>query len=418
MHKFSKPELLAPAGNWASLTAAVKSGADAVYFGIDKLNMRAKANNFKLNELSEIVSFCKKNNVDTHLTLNTIVYENEIDDVRIIVEAAKNTGVTLIICWDMSVVNICREYKMPFCISTQASISNSEAAKYYFNLGAARIVLARECNFEQIKEIKNKTGKEIETFIHGAMCVAISGRCFMSHYAFNKSANRGECVQPCRREYEIYDTDGQSSFKIGSGHVMSPKDLCSIEFIDKLIEAGIDSFKIEGRKRSPEYISTVVSTYRQAIDLYFEGKLTIEKKAEFLKNLKTVYNRGFSTGFYFGMPSGGEFTEIYGSLATTKKIFVGKVINYFKKSGIVHVLIQNDNIKINDRVLIIGNRTGVLDLTINHIVKDGNEIIAGNKGDDVTFKCPETAKVNDLVYKIIDVFGEVYNGDISKKLIE
>lgn len=403
MTNVKKPELLAPAGDWKSLITAVKNGANAVYFGVDKLNMRAKANNFKIDELPEIVKYCSERNVDTHLTINTIVYETELNQVEEVVKAAKNAGITLVICWDMTVIATCKKYEMPFCISTQASIANSASAKMYKDLGAARVVLARECTLNQILDIKESCDIEIETFVHGAMCVAVSGRCFMSHYSFNKSANRGECIQSCRREYKIIDKDGEQEFEIGSDYVMSPKDLCSIEFIDELIEAGIDSFKIEGRKRSSEYNAIVVSTYREAIDLYFEGKLTEDKKKEMLERLRSVYNRGFSTGFYFGMPDGGEFADIYGSKATTRKVYIGKVKNYFKKSGIVHILVQAENLKTGDNIYISGNTTGVLEMTVPQMVKEEVEIKIGNKGDDITFKCEETVRVNDEVYKIMPV---------------
>lgn len=398
---FKKPELLAPAGDRKSLLTAINSGANAIYFGIDRLNMRAKANNFKLDELKEIVDLCKDKNIDTHLTLNTIIYENEISELDLIVKSAKEAGITLIICWDFAVIQACKKYDMPFCISTQASISNSQSAKFYKDLGAKRIVLARECTLEQIIEIRANVDIEIETFIHGAMCVAISGRCFMSHYAFNKSANRGECLQPCRREYKIYDTDGEQSVEIGNDYVLSPKDLCAIEFVDELIEAGIDSFKIEGRKRSPEYISNVVGTYRKAIDLYFENKLTAELKKEMYDGLKRVYNRGFSAGFYYGTPGATEYADIYGSKATTRKMYIGKVKNYFKKTNIVHVLVQSNEIEIGDKIYISGNNTGLIELTVGQMVKEEIEVSKGIKGDDVTFKCEEVVRVNDEVYKII-----------------
>lgn len=401
MTKVKKPELLAPAGDWKSLITAVKNGADAVYFGVNKLNMRAKANNFKVEELPEIVKYCSERNVDTHLTINTIVYENELNQVEEVVKAAKEAGVTLIICWDMTVIATCKKYDIPFCISTQASIANSASAKMYKDLGAARVVLARECTLNQILEIKENIDLEIETFVHGAMCVAVSGRCFMSHYSFNKSANRGECIQSCRREYKIIDKDGEQEFEIGSDYVMSPKDLCTIEFIDTLIEAGIDSFKIEGRKRSSEYNAVVVSTYREAIDLYFEGKLTEEVKKEMMERLRSVYNRGFSTGFYFGMPDGGEFTDIYGSKATTRKVYIGKVKNYFKKSGVVHVLIQAESLEKGDKIYISGNTTGVIEMEIPEMIKEEEKITTGTKGDDVTFRCEEVVRVNDEVYKVM-----------------
>ena len=385
------------------LRAAVKAGADAVFFGIDKLNMRAKAKNFTLDNLPEVVEFCKEHNVDTHLTINSIVFNDELQDVETIVKEAKQTGVDLIICWDMSVIDQCIKYEMPFCISTQASISNASSVNSYKRLGAKRVVLARECTLDMIKEIKQNTDMEIETFIHGAMCVAVSGRCFMSHHVFGNSANRGDCIQPCRREYKIYDETDDASFLIGEDYVMSPKDLCTIEFIDQLIEAGIDSFKIEGRKRSPEYILKVVSVYRKAIDLYFENTLTDEIKKNMFEELKSVYNRGFSKGFYFGTPSGDDYAEKYGSQATTRKIYVGKVLNYFKKTNVVHVKIESNSIAIGDEAYFIGTTTGVINLKIESLQIDDAGIETANKGDEVTFKCEEVVRRNDQLFKVVAV---------------
>ena len=398
-----KPELLAPAGDWRMLRAAVKAGADAVYFGVEILNMRAKARNFTLDELKDIVEFCKGNNVDAHLTLNAIVYENELADAEKVVKEAKNAGVSLIICWDMAVVELCRKYEIPFCISTQASISNSASAEYYKSLGASRIVLARECTLDMIKQIKDKVGLEIETFVHGAMCVAVSGRCFMSHHVFGNSANRGDCIQPCRREYKIYDESDDYSLYIGSDYVMSPKDLCTIEFIDELIEAGIDSFKVEGRKRSPEYILKVISTYRKAIDQYYEKTLSPETKKKMFEELQTVYNRGFSSGFYYGKPSGADYAVKYGSSATTRKIYVGKVLNYYKKSNIVHALIESHDVKLGDKLYIIGNTTGVVEVELDSMQTDSNPIEEAKKRIDITFKCDETVRLNDQIFKVVEV---------------
>lgn len=401
INKSIKPELLAPVGNWAMLTAAVKSGANAVYLGVDSLNMRAKAKNFELDQLDEITGYCREHNVDVHLTLNSIVYEDELDQARQIIRKAKETGIRLIICWDFSVIQLCREEGMPFCISTQASISNSSAANLYKQMGAERIVLARECTLEQIKNIRQNTDIEIEAFIHGAMCVAVSGRCFMSHHAFNKSANRGECLQNCRREYEIHDTSGETSFIIGEDYVMSPKDLCTIEFIDQLIDAGIDSFKIEGRKRSPDYIAKVVSSYRKAIDLHLEKKLTEEVKIELKTELEKVYNRGFSNGFYFGVPGDEDYAGKYGSLATTKKVYVGKVLNYYKKAGAAFIKLEAGEIKVDDSVYIIGNKTGCVEINISKILKDEIPVLTGSKGDEITFPCSEEIRPRDQVYKIV-----------------
>ena len=398
-----KPELLAPAGDWRMLRAAVKAGADAVFLGLDRLNMRAKAKNFTLENLNEVVDFCKENNVATHLTLNSIVFNNELQEVETIVKEAKRVGIDMIICWDMSVIDQCIKYDVPFCISTQSSISNSSSVNTFKRLGAKRVVLARECTLDMIKEIKQDTEVEIETFIHGAMCVAVSGRCFMSHHVFGNSANRGDCIQPCRREYKIYDETDDASFLIGEDYVMSPKDLCTIEFIDQLIEAGIDSFKIEGRKRSPEYILKVVSIYRKAIDLYFEKALTSEIKLAMLEELKSVYNRGFSSGFYFGTPSGDDYAVKYGSQATTRKVYVGKVLNYYKKTNIVHVKIESNTISAGNEAYFIGVTTGVVSLKIKSLQIDDIKTNTGKKGDEITFMCEEVVRRNDQLFKVVNI---------------
>jgi len=396
----NKPELMAPAGDWTMLRAAVNSGADAVYFGLDKLNMRAKATNFTVDQLPEIISFCKENKVLTYLTLNTIVFEEELTDLEEIIIAAKKNGVDRIICSDLAVADLCFKHQMPFCISTQSSISNSLAADVYKRMGAVRIVLARECSLDEIKKIRAKTDLEIEAFVHGAMCIAVSGRCFMSHHMFGKSANRGECVQPCRREFEIYDKSVDQSLIIGEDYVMSPKDLCSIEFIDQLIEAGINSFKIEGRKRAPEYVAKAVSVYRKAIDLYFEGKLNDQTKKEFLDELGTVYNRGFSSGFYFDTPSSTEYAGVNGSKATTRKVYVGKVLNYFSNVKVAHILMESGEIKIGDDILIMGDSTGVVEMKIESMKVFDIDSTTAKRGDEMTMKIESTVRRNDKVYLI------------------
>ncbi|MGE5496462.1 MAG: U32 family peptidase, partial [Syntrophothermus sp.] len=401
----NKLELMSPAGDWTMLTAAVMAGANAVYFGVDKLNMRAKAQNFTLEDLPQIAAFCKEHDVKTYLTLNTIVFDEEIEELDQIIPAAKNAGITMVICWDMAVVSKCREYDMPFAVSTQASISNSLSAQFFKDMGAKRIVLARECSLDEVKKVRAKTDLEIEVFIHGAMCIAVSGRCFMSHHLFGKSANRGECIQPCRRDYEvkefeIEDKQIDKSMVLGDDYVLSPKDLCSIEYVDLLIEAGINSFKIEGRKRSPEYVAKTTAVYRRAIDLYFEKKLTPEIKKEMLGELGTVYNRGFSSGFYFEKPSSEEYAGIYGSLATTKKVYSGKVINYFKKSGIVHIKVESGSISSGDDLLIIGPSTGVVELKAADMINNEQPVEKADKGDEITFKCPRTVRPKDMVYLV------------------
>jgi len=397
-----KPELLAPASNWAMLNAAINAGCNAVYLGTDSLNMRAKAKNFEIDELKDVVNYCHSKNVDVHLTVNSIVYENELTLLDNILDKAKEAEVDFIICWDMAVIQKCNEKNLPFCISTQASVSNSAAANFYKNVGARRIVLARECTIEMIEEIKKNSDIEIEVFVHGAMCLAVSGRCLLSHYSFGASANRGECIQPCRREYEIKDKDGETEFIIGEDYILSPKDLCTIDFIDRLIELEIDSFKIEGRKRSPEYIAKVVSTYRKAIDLYFEDKLTDEIKTELKKELSKVYNRGFSNGFYFGRPGAEDYTEKYGSVAVTKKLYVGKVLNYFKEPSVAHVKLEAGDLSVNDSIYIIGNSTGVVELQLNSMMKNDIQTNVGEKGEEITFKCNEAVRPRDKVYKIVE----------------
>jgi putative protease len=394
---------MAPAGDWTMLQTAVNAGADAVYFGVDKLNMRAKAKNFTLKDLNDIVEFCKENNVKTYLTINTIVFEEEISELEELIIAAKNVGIDRIICWDLSVAELCSQHDYPFCISTQGSVSNSLAASVYKKLGAVRIVLARECSLEEIKKIRDNTNLEIETFIHGAMCIAVSGRCFMSHHMFGQSANRGECVQPCRREFEVYDSAADKSLLIGEDYVMSPNDLCAIEFIDKLIEAGIDSFKIEGRKRSPEYVTKTVSVYRKAIDLYSEGKLTGDIKKEMLEELKQVYNRGFSSGFYFDVPSSEEYANIHGSKATKKKEYLGKVLNYFSKVKVAHILIESGSLNQNDDLLIIGETTGVVEIKVSSLLINDEAAASAEKGDEVTFVVDEFIRPRDKVYLFKDV---------------
>lgn len=405
--KKHKPELMAPAGDWTMLRAAVSNGADAVYFGLDKLNMRAKAVNFSLDELPEIILYCNEHKVKTYLTLNTIVFEEELSELEEIIIAAKKNGVDRIICSDLAVADLCHKHEFPFCISTQSSISNSLAADVYKRMGAVRIVLARECSLDEIKKIRAKTDLEIEAFVHGAMCIAVSGRCFMSHHLFGKSANRGECIQPCRREYEVFDPVIDKSLIIGEDYVMSPKDLCTIEFIDELIEAGIDSFKIEGRKRAPEYVAKTVSVYRQAIDLYFsqrdgfpENNLTKEKKKELLTELEKVYNRGFSSGFYFDIPSSEEYSGAEGSKATTRKAYVGKVLNYYKEIEVAHILMESGEIKIGDEILIMGETTGVLEIKLEKMSVNDKENQSAKRGDEITFKIPSLVRRNDKVYLI------------------
>ncbi len=395
-----KPELMAPAGDWTMLRTAVQSGANAVYFGVDKLNMRAKAKNFNVRDFKKIAEFCKAHNVLSYLTLNSIVYESELKQLEKIVSRAKDSGIDRVICWDLSVIEICKKYNVPFCISTQASVSNSYSIDFYKSIGAKRIVLARECLLSEIKKIRKRTDLEIEVFIHGAMCVAVSGRCFMSHHLFGKSANRGQCIQPCRREYEIYDSATGKSLLLGTDYVMSPKDLCTIEFIDKIIDVGVDSLKIEGRKRSPEYVATTVSVYRKAIDLHFEKKLNTKLKKQFLEELKKVYNKGFSSGFYFGTPSSDDYSSVEGSLATTRKKYLGRVLNFYKKNNVAHILIESGTIKSDDEILVIGETTGLVQHKISSLKVNDSEGELAKKGDEITIQLNSLVRRNDKIYKL------------------
>lgn len=400
-----KPELMSPAGNWVMLRVAIENGADAVYLGVGKFNMRAKAKNFTIDELPEVVSFSHDKGVKVYLTVNSIIMEDDQIYLDEVLTAAKAAQVDMIICWDVAVIFKCKEYQLPFCVSTQASVSNSTVAKFYSDLGAERIVLARECSLEEIKKIRKETLApkriEIETFIHGAMCIAVSGRCFLSHDIYNKSANQGDCMQPCRREYEVYDKRLDNSLLIGEDYIMSAKDLCTIEFLDKLIEAGIDSFKIEGRKRSPEYVGKATSVYRRAIDAYFEGDLTEAKKQSFLEELTHVYNRGFSTGFYFGKPDSADFSSVDGNSASRKKEFVGKVLNYYKRPNVCYISVQSGSFKTGDTLLIIGNTTGMAELEVKELFNEELPILEALRGDKVTFPCDKLVREGDQVYKIV-----------------
>ena len=332
-------ELLSPAGSWESLQAAIQAKADSIYFGIKSFSMRVNAKNFEETELKKVVIECHKNKIKVYLTMNTIMYENELEKLTRILEKAKSANIDAVICWDYSIIKLCKKLNIPIHLSTQASVSNSEAVNLYKKLGVERIILARECSLEQIKRIKQKTNIEIETFVHGAMCVAMSGRCLISQFLFNKSANKGDCLQPCRRQYITKDIETGDELKLDNNYIFSPKDLCTIPIIDKLIDAGIDTFKIEGRNRAPEYVKTVTEVYRQAIDSHHEGKLTKQLKEKLIEKLKTVYNRKFHTGFYLGTPTSDDFTDLYGSASKTQKIYIGFVKNYYKEPKVAEIKI-------------------------------------------------------------------------------
>jgi U32 family peptidase len=395
-----KPELVCPAGDWRSLITAVESGADSVYFGIKGINMRARANNFDLSQLNKIMDYLHQNSCKGYLALNVIIMNNQLEKIAKILKAAKAAKVDAVICWDMAVLSLAKELDIPIHLSTQASVSNANALGFFAGLGVQRAVLARECTLKDIKEIIRMAAEkevpcQVESFIHGAMCVSVSGRCFMSSNAFGRSANQGECSQPCRREFVIKDTQGESEFIIGNDYVLSPKDLSTIEFIDQLIEAGIHAFKIEGRMRAIEYIKLVVSSYRRAIDSYYEGTLTDDLKQNLKLQLESVYNRGFSTGFYFGQPVDWNFQDYQKSY---DKIFLGEVTNYFQKVGVAEILIRNEMLKKGDQILVIGNKTPASFAPANQLQQEHQEVTEVKRGEMVGVKIPFKVRRNDQVF--------------------
>ena len=405
-----KVELIAPAGDMTGLVTALKAGADAVYFGAEGYNMRAGSSNFSPADFPELARLCSTYQAKGYLALNTIVYDSELKKMTQTVSAAKQAGLDAIICSDMAVIESCRKADMPFHISTQVSVSNYRAVKFYADLGAKMIVLARELSIEQVRHItgnikSDRLDVQIECFVHGAMCVAVSGRCFMSQELFGRSANRGECVQPCRRQYIITDPEENEELQLGTEYVMSPKDLCAIEFLDVLIDAGISAFKIEGRSRSPEYVHTATAAYRSALDFCtFQrsdanfrseySQLTIKLK----KELALVYNRGFSEGFYFGKPFDAWIRE-YGSLAEEKKSYIGEVKKYYPKAGVAEFLMYAGTLKSGNKLSILGPKTGVVTCIAETFYTNDQPATEATKGDSVTVKCARVKK-NDKVYKL------------------
>ncbi len=402
-------ELISPAGDSTSLHAALDAGADAVYFGAEGFNMRAASKNFTIDDFPSITRHCTRHGAKAYLALNTLVYDKEIRTVAETVRAAKNAGIDAVICWDISVIQACRNTGMPFHISTQASVSNYEAAAFYAALGAGMIVPARELSIDQVKGITekvrdNRLELKIECFVHGAMCVAVSGRCFLSQDLFGRSANRGQCLQPCRRTYLIRDPEENNELEIGCDTVMNPKDLCSISFLDKLVDAGITGMKIEGRNRSPEYVATTTACYREAIDYVLEHRHesdftpkfeTVSKRLE--KELKKVYNRGFSNGFYFGRPVSA-WAETSGSKATEKKVYTGNVQKYYPKAGVVEILVHTRGIQKNEKLSIQGPTTGLVILVADSVRVDNRPSGFAEKGDLVTIACKQKVRKNDKVY--------------------
>ena len=391
--KSNKYELLSPAGSFASLRAAIDSGANAVYFGIRDFNMRAGAQNFSVADLKKIDEICKSKKVKKYLTLNVVVYDNELKRIEQILKQAKKY-IDAVICWDLSVIELCKKLKIPFHISTQASISNSMSAKFYKKLGAERIILARELNLKQIKEIAKII--DVECFVHGAMCVSVSGRCFTSQFLFGKSANRGECLQPCRRSYQVKDEDG-NELKLENNTVMSAKDLCALPFIEQLKEAGVVAFKIEGRNREPEYVATTTKVYRKALD----KKLSEQEIKESLKELNKVYTKGFSSGFLIKIPTADDFSKEEHSSSTHRKEFLGKIIHYFDKIQVGVLRMSSGHIKIGDEILVTSDKTGLIRMKVERLEVNNKPVKQAKKGDEVGIKIPN-AKKNDKIYLVVE----------------
>lgn len=407
-----KPEILSPAGDFTCLQAALDAGADAVYFGLGTFNMRARSGvNFNEEDLPEIARRCRERGVKAYLALNAIMFEGEMASVERTIVAAK-PHVDAFIVSDWGVISLCRRHGATFHVSTQMSTSNSEAVRFLASQGAARVVLARECTLAEVKRIAAEVPQtEIECFVHGAQCVAESGRCFMSHDAFGKSACRGECNQPCRRRFlvkaiDFFEDDegnpiheSDTEFVVGPHTVMSARDLCSLDFVERLMDAGIASFKIEGRARNAEYVKAVTSAYRRAVDAVVAGSYSDALRRELHESVRTVFHREFSAGMYFGRPGADQFTDSENSLATTVKRHVGIVIDYFLKAGIAQVKVQDHELAVGDVVQIHGPTTGVVELTVGELRRDEEVLTSAGRGTWATLKTPR-CRVGDKVFYI------------------
>ncbi len=397
--KHSHPEIMSPIRNWASLEAC-KNYADAVYFGLSELTMRANADVFTSRNLNSFVSQCHDYKIKAYLTVNSVLYNDDIKVAEKIIKKAKEVGVDAVIVWDPAVIEIARKFKMKFFISTQANISNWQTALFYKKLGASRIVLAREMTLKQIVELKKKVGNlEIETFVHGAMCWSISGRCLLSAVIYGKSANCGTCGQPCRKEWTMEDEEGNKISTEGK-YFMSAKDLCMIEHVPELIKAGINSFKLEGRRRDPRYIETVSRCYREAVDAYFDGNYTKEKIKQWKKDLTSVYNRGFETGFFFGTPGPeGISYDKADNVATVKKTRAGIVIKYYPKIKVALVKLTDRGVKQGEEIVVEGVKT-YLRQSIKSIELDKQKVGSVSKGQEVGIAVEKRVKIGDNIFII------------------
>lgn len=403
-------EIMAPVGSRESLAAAIKAGAGSVYFGIGQLNMRShSANHFTIDDLREIAATCDKHGIKTYLTVNTIIYGEDLNAMREIVDAAKEARITAVIASDVAVMAYCAEKGVEVHLSTQLNITNIESLKFYVRF-ADVVVLARELNMEQVAEIHRQIVEQhicgprgelirIEMFCHGAFCMAVSGKCYMSLHDANRSANRGECVQICRRSYTVTDNETGNQLEIDNKYIMSPKDLKTVRFIDRMMEAGVRVFKIEGRARGPEYVHTVVSCYKEAIASVLDGTYTEEKKDRWDERLATVFNRGFWDGYYQGQKM-GEWNKHYGSSTTERKVLVGKVMKYFSKLGVAEVAVEATDFAVGDKLLITGPTTGALWLNADEIRFDLKPVERALQKQRVSIPVPEKVRPNDKLFKL------------------
>ncbi len=403
---------MAPVGSYETLRAAIQAGAGSVYFGVENLNMRARsANNFTIGDLKKIASIAKENNVKSYLTVNTIVFDNELEKLEEIIIEAKKAGVSAVIASDMAAIMFARKAGIEVHISTQLNVTNIEAVKFYSQF-ADVVVLAREMNIGRIWEINKQIREQdirgpkgeliqSEIFVHGALCMAVSGKCYLSLHELNSSANRGSCMQVCRRGYTVTDNETGLELELDNEYIMSPKDLKTIHFLNKILDSGVSVLKIEGRARSPEYVKTVVECYREAIEAYLGNSYTREKIEEWNKRLSTVFNRGFWDGYYLGQRL-GEWSSNYGSEATKRKIYIGKNLNYFSNLGVAEFKIETQELKVGDNILIIGPTTGVIESKVDEIRVDLLKVDIATKGTRCSIPIKSKIRKADKLYKIVD----------------
>jgi putative protease len=404
-------EIMSPVGSYESLAAAINAGANSVYFGLEMLNMRARSSqNFTLSDLSEIVSICRKHSVKTYVTVNTLLYDSDLDILDSLMRSVKEHDVSAVIVSDIAAIQVARKYGVEVHISTQLNISNIEAVRFYAQF-ADVMVLARELNLKQVQVIsdaiiqENITGPsgnrvQIEMFVHGALCMSISGKCYLSLHEQNASANRGACMQTCRKGYIVSEKESGDELEVDNEYIMSPKDLCTIGFIDELIDAGVSVFKIEGRARSPEYVKTVTQCYKEAVESYANNDYTEEKITAWRDKLSKVFNRGFWNGYYLGQRL-GEWSKQYGSSSTTYKMKLGICTNFFTKLGVAEFSMQSGELSVGDTIYIIGKTTGVVEMIVPEIRVELQSVRTTKKGEVCSVKIPELVRRGDVLYKVV-----------------